>query len=127
MKLVHLDTNFMINAFRRGTREDDLLSEWVKARVDVRMCIIAWTELLCGPILIHDSHATSTIIGPPVLLAEEDAGRAAELFNLGGRRRYSLPDCLVAAVALRAGATLATSNVADFKRFESVGLKLATP
>jgi predicted nucleic acid-binding protein len=127
MRLVHLDTNFMIRAFTRGTREDDLLSEWVKARVDVKISLIAWTELLCGPVPIHDSHATRTLIGPPVLLVEEDAGRAADLFNLGGRRRNSLPDCLIAAVAIRAGATLATSNVADFKRFESAGLMLATP
>lgn len=89
--------------------------------------MIAWAELLCGPIPVHDSHATRTLIGPPVLLVEEDASRAADLFNLGGRRSHSLPDCLVAAVAIRAGATLATNNVADFKRFEAAGLKLATP
>jgi predicted nucleic acid-binding protein len=127
MRLVHLDTNFTIRAFTRGTREDALLSDWVVARIEIRICIVAWTELLCGPIRINDSHDATGIIGPPILLAEEDASRAAELFNLGGRRRGSLPDCLVAAVALRAGATLATNNVTDFKRFESAGLKLATP
>jgi predicted nucleic acid-binding protein len=54
-----------------------------------------------------------------------DCAATARLFNLGGRRRGSFTDCMIAAVAIRAGATLATSNGEDFVRFRSAGLRLA--
>jgi predicted nucleic acid-binding protein len=36
-------------------------------------------------------------------------------------------DCMIAAVCLRAGAGIATNNVADFQRFASLGLLVVAP
>jgi predicted nucleic acid-binding protein len=54
-----------------------------------------------------------------------DAGASARLFNLTGRRRGSLNDCMIAAIALRVDASVATTDVADFRRFEAAGLQIA--
>jgi hypothetical protein len=47
---------------------------------------------------------------------------AADLFNKTGRRSRSLADCLIAAVAIRCGAKLATVNTGDFQAFVQYGL-----
>ena len=70
----------------------------------------SWTQLLAGKILEIDS----TI-----------AERAPDLFNLTGRRSRSLPDCLIAATAMRDGAPLATLNAEDFAPMVRLGLVLA--
>jgi predicted nucleic acid-binding protein len=49
----------------------------------------------------------------------------ADLFNKTGRRSRSLADCLIAAVAIRCGAKLATVNTGDFQVFVQYGLTLA--
>jgi predicted nucleic acid-binding protein len=48
------------------------------------------------------------LFGEPVLFDGIDATLAAQLFNAGGRRRGTMIDSMVAAIAIRAGATLAT-------------------
>jgi predicted nucleic acid-binding protein len=60
----------------------------------------------------------------PVPFVEADGALSARLFSLAGRRRHSLLDCMIAAVALRLGAALATVNPSDFRRFEPAGLRL---
>ena len=90
------------------------------------MSSIGWAEFLCGPVSEVDRQRARKVVGVPVALAEAEAERAAELFNVGGRGRRSLADCLIAATVLKAGATLATSNAGDFRPFEGEGLKVVS-
>lgn len=65
------------------------------------------------------------LLGEPEPLTGVDATVAAHLFNVSGRRRGSLTDCLIAAVAINADAELATTNLADFRKFTPHGLTIA--
>jgi len=49
---------------------------------------------------------------------------AAILFNQTGRRSRTLADCMIAAVAIRCNAKLATINASDFQAFVQHGLIL---
>jgi predicted nucleic acid-binding protein len=53
---------------------------------------------------------------------ERHAALAARLFHESGRRRGTLIDCMIAAVAIEDESPIATANVHDFQRFESAGL-----
>ena len=88
------------------------------------MSTIAWGELLCGPLSVELLGVATRVVSQRVPFHEDDAQLSAQLFNESGRRRGSLVDCMIAATALRLGATLATANIADFRRFKSAGLAL---
>jgi predicted nucleic acid-binding protein len=57
-------------------------------------------------------------------LERADAEKAAELFNLTGRRSKSFTDCCLAAIAIRDQAPMATSNRGDFAPMVPHGLVL---
>jgi predicted nucleic acid-binding protein len=122
--MIHLDTGFLIRALVRSSPEDLKLRNWLRLRTPVGMSSIAWTEFLCGPVGTGDADMAARIIPDRTPFTDEDAGVAAGLFNLSGRRRGSLIDCMIAAVAVRAGAFLATTNPEDFRRLESAGLQV---
>lgn len=124
--MIHLDTGFLIGALRRGSIEDRRLREWLTRGEPIGISAVSWTEFLCGPVEAGDVELASRVVDEPVALLAGDAGLAAKLFNLAGRRRGSLNDCMIAAIALRADASLATTDVADFRRFEPAGLLVIT-
>ncbi|MBK5298413.1 MAG: PIN domain-containing protein [Vicinamibacteria bacterium] len=124
-ELLHLDTIFLVRALAVGTSESRRLGEWLEQSALLGLSVIAWAEFLCGPLDDEQVELALAVVGEPVPLSANDAKLAARLFNTTGRRRGSLPDCLIAATAIRTGATLATSNPQDFKRFEANGLTLA--
>lgn len=122
--MIVLDTSFLIRALTRGSAEDARLREWLAAGEPLAMSAIAWAEFLCGPLDGGHAELAGRIVPHRLAFGDEDATIAAQLFNDGGRRRGSLTDCMIAAIALRAGAALATENPADFRCFEAAGLRV---
>jgi predicted nucleic acid-binding protein len=120
--VIHLDTSFLIRAGIRGTAESDRLRSWLSRRTSVRISAVVWAEFLCGPVTVTAMEAAAEMLGAPCALTGVDATLAAHLFNASGRRRGTLADCLIAATAINARASLATSNENDFTRFERHGL-----
>ena len=117
--MIHLDTSFLIRALIKNSREDARMRAWLRDGDSVEVSAITWAEFLCGPVPAHVAEEAAELLGEPIALAGLDATLAAQLFNETGRRRGSLPDCLIAATAMNAGAALATSNSTDFRRFEA--------
>ena len=91
----------------------------------MKISVIVWAEFLCGPVSDDAIAIIESLVSEPVALLSEDARRGAELFNVTGRRRGSLADCLIAATCIRLHAALATNNISDFARFQPIGLRLA--
>jgi predicted nucleic acid-binding protein len=124
--VIHLDTSFLIRAGVPGTPEDRMLRRWRSRSETLRVSSVAWAEYLCGPVSQQAAEDTAELLGEPVPFDALDATLAAQLFNATGRRRGSLQDCMIAAVAIRSSASLATSNAIDFRRFVAHGLTIAT-
>jgi predicted nucleic acid-binding protein len=89
------------------------------------MSAIGWAEFLCGPVAAAALELAARIVGEPVAFTAADAVLSARLFDETGRRRGSLADCMIAATAIQAGASLATADLRDFERFRGAGLVLA--
>lgn len=121
---IHLDTSFLIRALVPGSAEAASLGVWITEGRPLAMSAVAWGELLCGPLEADDEALASAVIRTIVPLDAAAASLAASLFNAGGRRRGSFPDCLVAATCVRAGAALAAANPMDFRRFAGAGPEL---
>lgn len=125
--MIHLDTSFLIRGFVAGTLEHARVRRWLGDRESIGLSSIAWGEFLCGPVPPQVVEEIAEALGEPRPFDGGDATLAAELFNLGGRRRGHFADCMIAACAIRADATLATSNAADFRGFEKHGLVIESP
>lgn len=123
--VIHLDTSFLVRALVRGSVEDGRLRRWLAEGEPVGISVVSWAEFLCGPVEPSIVELAAQVVQEPVPLTLEDAETTATLFNLGGRRRGSFADCMIAATALRAGAAVATANPGDFRRFAAAGLRVA--
>lgn len=123
--MIHLDTGFLIRALAAGSAEDRALRGWLRRGERLGISAIAWAEFQCGPLSPGHDRVARAVLGEPVAFTAEDALRTAEFFARSGRRRGTLADCMIAAVAVGSGAVLATTNIADFVRLESAGLTLA--
>lgn len=123
--MIHLDTSFLIRALVPRSAQDRKLRKWLSDGTPVGIGAIGWAEFLCGPVEPAHVALAAGFLGEPVSFSSEDAEVSARLFNMTGRRRSSLTDCMVAATALRLDAALATANAGDFTRFEPAGVRLS--
>jgi predicted nucleic acid-binding protein len=122
--MIHLDTSFLIHALVSSSRADKRLRKWLRDGDDLAISSIAWAEFLCGPVGAAEVDLVSAIFREITPFTVADAEITARLFNLGGRRRGTLADCMIAAVAIRASAPLATANPGDFERFAAESLTI---
>lgn len=123
--MIHLDTNFLIHALRPGTAEDAKLRAWLEQEQPLGLSAMTWAEFLCGPLNPGDQEVAETLFRVIEAMTPADSLKGAELFNGTRRCSRSLADCLIAAIALRVGARMATANVDDFQPFVPHGQVLA--
>jgi predicted nucleic acid-binding protein len=123
--MIQFDTNFLIQSTVSGSPAHGRFRVWVLANEVIAISSIAWAEYLCGPLDPAGEALARRIFPNPEPFLSADAGLAANLFNQTGRRSRSLADCMIAAVAIRCGAKLATINTSDFQLFCKFGLVLA--
>ena len=122
--MIHLDTSFLIRGLVVGSDEDLQLRRWISDNESLSMCTVAWSEFLCGPVDDETSELAMLVIQQLVVFSEQHALVTAKLFNVTGRRRGSMIDCMIAAAAICENAFIATANTQDFARFEAAGLQL---
>lgn len=106
-----------------------LVEEWIENGDEIATSAIAWSEFRRGADANHRSIlevvAVEFILNAGILpFDQEQATKAAELFNFSKREENRPNDCMIAACALCANAELATNNITHFQRFEELGLKL---
>lgn len=123
--MIQLDTNFLIALEQPGSEADRRLRGWLAGGEKIGVCAIVWAEYLAGPLGPGKIAAAEALLRWREPFLPADAAVAARLFNGTGRRRGTLTDCMIAAVAIRCRAALATFNRADFAPFVPLGLDLA--
>jgi predicted nucleic acid-binding protein len=122
--VIHLDTNFLIDALVPGSTQEAQLVGWLSAGETLGISAIAWGEFLCGPLSPAAEALARRLFPSAEALERTDAENAAKLFNLTGRRSKSYADCCIGAIAIRTQAPLATSNRNDFTSMAAHGLVL---
>jgi predicted nucleic acid-binding protein len=123
--VIHFDTNFLIQITVAGSPAHMRFQTWANAKEELNVSSMAWGEFLCGPLGATAESLARQVFPNPEPLLPGDAALAARLFNQTGRRSRTLADCMIAAVAIRCSAKLATVNTADFQPMVQYGLALA--
>jgi predicted nucleic acid-binding protein len=124
--VIHLDANFLIGSVNKGSPPAVLLRKWLQQGETFAASSVAWAEFLHGPVGSDQIQQVEYLIqGTVISFGRREAELSSQLFNLGGRRRGSQPDCFIAATAICSGVRLATENQRHFVAFTSSGLRLA--
>ena len=123
--MIHLDANLLVDLVTIGSPGAKAVRAWLADGQQLGSSAIAWSEFCNGPLSLEQKEAAFAVLeGNIAAFTWKEAEEAARLFNLGGRRKGSHSDCMIAAAAMAAGASLATRNTEDFTRFLIYGLRL---
>jgi predicted nucleic acid-binding protein len=123
--MIHLDANVLIRLSVPGSAAAHKVRAWLLAGEAFSVSAPAWFEYISGPLTSAELiQAEALVQGRIVDFGKSTGHRAADLFNLTGRKRSTKLDCMIAATAILANARLATSNVGDFQSFVAHGLRL---
>ena len=98
--MIMLDTNYLIAAEQPGSEVDRRLRQWLANGETFAVSTIVWTEYLCGPLAADKVAAVEFLVRRKESFLAADAPLTARLFNAAGRRRGTLTDCMIAAVAV---------------------------
>lgn len=123
--IIHLDTNVLIDSATAGANAGDKVEKWLEERRVLAASSTVWFEYISGQVTADAVELARAALQAGILPFDgHQAEKAAELYNQTGRSRALRFDCMIAAAAVVANATLATSNGADFLMFVPFGLKL---
>src|ERR1700683_3782926 len=124
--MIHLDANFLIGSVNQLSPPAVLLKNWLRHGETFAASSVAWAEFMHGPVSSDQIQQVDYLIqGHIVSFGRQEAEISSQLFNQTGRRRGSQPDCFIAAMAICAGARLATQNRQHFTPFVAGGLRVA--
>jgi predicted nucleic acid-binding protein len=101
VRVIHLDSNYLIYSLSHESPHQAQIRAWLLAGEVLGISAVAWAEFACGSLSLQDEHAARSFLPHPEAFRADDADKAAQLFNLTGRRSRSLADCMIAAVAIR--------------------------
>jgi predicted nucleic acid-binding protein len=132
MSLYLLDADYLVGfaepLHTNHVRARTEIAEWLIAGHDIATSSIAWQEFYSGKIKPRPPEITAPakamLTAGIIQFGEEQAEKAAELFQQVGRRKRLIHDCAIAATAIIANAELATFNLDDFKRFVLFRLRI---
>lgn len=103
------------------------MQEWVRCNCST-IRNVSTTDpvetMFCGPIRPVQVEAMRCFLAEIITFKEVHAEKAAELFELVGRKRSLKIDAMIAATAILMKAPLATNNISDFEQFAQLGLEL---
>ena len=122
--MICLDTNYLIRALTKGSKEGEELVGWYTRGVRLITPAMAWFEFTCGPVTPVQQKAIRAFLHEIRPFTEVEALEAGRLSNGINRKRTLRVDTMIAATALIAKARLATQNRADFAHFVPLGLQL---
>jgi len=123
--MICLDTNYLIGGLITDSPEAGSIYSWLSANEPIGIAAVSWYEFLCGPVTDEEIKLAGHILtGGIISFQSPQAVAAADLFNLGNRKRSLRVDAMIAATAITAGTPLATNNLSDFEVFVPHGLEL---
>jgi predicted nucleic acid-binding protein len=74
--MVHLDTNFLIDALIPGSPQETQLAAWLAAGETLGISTLVWGEFLCGPLSPAAEVLVRRLFAHPVALERADAEHA---------------------------------------------------